>query len=254
MNTGVPWPVDVVDTTVAWHRVLAMQTKLHRWATTDPGRRFDDVFNLVHDPAFLLAAWDRVRGNKGGRTAGVDGIVPRYVALEDVTGMLADLRQQVKSGEFTPLPARRRGTDPIRLVAPARQPVAAGCPHPAPASCRSPRLPAPRWKFRHPLSKGTVMLLAHAVTLAEARSYVATLADNAVTIDASIEYDRVLLQIDFIHGDLIPAISPVEVTDRDVLFTVAESAIEDLATHGIDSLTVELVLDMLYAARELDAP
>ena len=47
---------------------------------------------------------------------------------------------------------------------------------------------------------------------------------------------------------------PVTVTDRDALFTVAESAIEDLATHGIDGLTVELVLDMLHAARELDVP
>ena len=50
------------------------------------------------------------------------------------------------------------------------------------------------------------MLLAHAVTLAEARSYVAALADAALTTDASIEYDRVLLQIDFIHGDFIPAV------------------------------------------------
>ena len=33
---------------------------LHRWAVADPGRRFDDVFNLVYDPAFLAAAWDRV--------------------------------------------------------------------------------------------------------------------------------------------------------------------------------------------------
>ena len=98
------------------------------------------------------------------------------------------------------------------------------------------------------------MLLAHAVTLAEARSYVAALADNALTTDASIEFDRVLLQIDFIHGDYIPGISLVPVTDRDVLFEVAESAIEDLVRHGIDSLTVELVLDMLWAARELDAP
>ena len=96
------------------------------------------------------------------------------------------------------------------------------------------------------------MLLAHALTLAEARSYVAALADNALTTDASIEYDRVLLQIDFIHGDLIPAIAPVPVTDRDVLFGVAESAIEDLVEHGIDGLTVELVLDMLHAAHALD--
>lgn len=97
-------------------------------------------------------------------------------------------------------------------------------------------------------------MLAHALTLAEARSYVAALADHAVTIDASIEYDRVLLQIDFIHGDLIPAIAPVPVTDREALFDVAEAAIEDLVDHGIDGLTVELVLDMLYAAREMDAP
>ena len=98
------------------------------------------------------------------------------------------------------------------------------------------------------------MLLAHAVTLGQARSYVAALADAAVTADASIEYDRVLLQIDVIHGDHMPGISPVPLTDRDVLFEVAESAIEELAGHGIDSLTVELVLDMLWAARELDAP
>jgi hypothetical protein len=98
------------------------------------------------------------------------------------------------------------------------------------------------------------VLLAHAVTLGQARAYVAALADAALTTDASIEYDRVLLQIDFIHGDYTPGISPVSVTDRDVLFEVAESAIEDLARHGIDSLTVELVLDMLWAARELDAP
>lgn len=73
MNTGVPWPADVKG---AWHRVLVMQTKLHRWATADPGRRFDDLFNLVYDPAFLVVAWDRVRSNRGGRTAGVDGVVP----------------------------------------------------------------------------------------------------------------------------------------------------------------------------------
>ncbi len=105
MNAGVPWPADVTE---AWHRVLGMQTKLHRWATTDPGRRFDDVFNLVHDPAFLMAAWDRVRGNKGGRTAGVDGIAPRSVAPEQVLGMLTELRESVKGGEFTPERVRQK--------------------------------------------------------------------------------------------------------------------------------------------------
>ncbi|MEV6653961.1 ABC transporter permease subunit [Streptomyces sp. NPDC051219] len=34
----------------------------------DPGRRFDDLFNFVHDPATLLVAFDRVAGNQGART------------------------------------------------------------------------------------------------------------------------------------------------------------------------------------------
>ncbi len=57
-------------------RVSEMQVKLHRWAAADPGRRFDDLFNLVHDPATLLVAFERVAGNTGARTPGVDGLSP----------------------------------------------------------------------------------------------------------------------------------------------------------------------------------
>ena len=99
------------------------------------------------------------------------------------------------------------------------------------------------------------MLLAHAVTLAEARSYVAALADLARTFDASVEYERVLLQLDWIHGDEFPGLDTTGLTDdRDVLYAVAESAIEELADHGVDALQVELVLDMLDAARAKDVP
>ncbi len=49
----------------AERRVLEIQTKLHRWAGDDPHRRFDDLFNLVADPAFLMVAWFRVRGKQG---------------------------------------------------------------------------------------------------------------------------------------------------------------------------------------------
>ena len=65
MNIGAPWP-GLIE---AEHRVLVMQTKLHRWAKADPGRRFDDLANLVYDPAFLVTAWNRVRGNKGAYTS-----------------------------------------------------------------------------------------------------------------------------------------------------------------------------------------
>lgn len=104
MNTGVSWP----ELGPATARVLSMQTKLHQWAAADPGRRFDDVFNLVHDPAFLVVAWGRVRGNKGARTAGVDGIAPRDVDAETVRDMLSDLRDAVKARQFVPQMVREK--------------------------------------------------------------------------------------------------------------------------------------------------
>jgi RNA-directed DNA polymerase len=75
----------------------------------DPGRRFDDLFNLVHDPATLQVAFDRVAGNRGARSAGVDGLTVGAVAEQTgVPGFLEDLRAQLKSGSFMPLPVRER--------------------------------------------------------------------------------------------------------------------------------------------------
>src|SRR3954447_11538568 len=103
VNTGAPWP----DLSQALPRVLAMQTKLHRWATADPGRRFDDLANLVYDPAFLTVAWDRVRGNAGARTAGVDQIAPRSVG-SGAAELLADLRHDLTTGQFFPERVREK--------------------------------------------------------------------------------------------------------------------------------------------------
>jgi len=90
-------------------RVLGIQTKLHRWAVAEGGRRFDDLFNLVADPAFLMVAWDRVRSNRGARTAGVDGSTARYIqVVRGEESFLAELRADLRSGRFTPLPARER--------------------------------------------------------------------------------------------------------------------------------------------------
>jgi RNA-directed DNA polymerase len=103
VNTGAPWP----DLDEAELRVRAMQTKLHQWATSDPGRRFDDLFNLVDDPAFLVTAWNRVRVNKGARSAGVDGIAPRSIA-PGAEEFLAGLQAGLKARRFTPTQAREK--------------------------------------------------------------------------------------------------------------------------------------------------
>ena len=39
----------------------------------------DDLFNLVCDPAVLTVAWERVAGNKGSRTPGVDGSTVTWI-------------------------------------------------------------------------------------------------------------------------------------------------------------------------------
>ena len=64
----------------SWARVPEMQAKLHRWAVADPGRRFDDLFNFVYDPAMLIVAYERVAGNRGAGTPGVDGLTVTGVA------------------------------------------------------------------------------------------------------------------------------------------------------------------------------
>ncbi len=93
----------------ARERVLGIQSKLHRWARDDADRVFDDLFNLVSDPGFLLVAWDRVRGNRGARTAGVDGATASSVVESvGVEVFLDSLRSSLRDGSFRPLPVRER--------------------------------------------------------------------------------------------------------------------------------------------------
>jgi RNA-directed DNA polymerase len=93
----------------AERRVREIQTKLHRWSCGDPHRRFDDLFNLIADPAFLLVAWDRVRGNKGARTPGVDGkTAPSIQHGQGVEDFLDQVRTSLKDRSFRPLPVRER--------------------------------------------------------------------------------------------------------------------------------------------------
>ncbi|QOC93887.1 reverse transcriptase domain-containing protein [Micromonospora craniellae] len=103
MNTGVPGP----EAELAEDRVLRIQTKLHQWAIDDPDRRFDDLWNLVCDPAVLVVAWRRVRGNRGKRSAGVDGVRPDAIEVPEA-GFIAELRADLKARRFTPMPVRER--------------------------------------------------------------------------------------------------------------------------------------------------
>ena len=138
MNTDAPWP----SLDEARARVLGIQAKLHRWATDSPDRRFDDLFNLVADPAFLTVAWDRVRGNRGARSAGVDGVKPRSIVAGEVA-FLRRLRDDLKARRFEPLPVRQR-----MIPKSERQAPHAGHPHrPGPGRAGQ-REAGPRADFR----------------------------------------------------------------------------------------------------------
>ena len=97
------------------------------------------------------------------------------------------------------------------------------------------------------------MLLPHAQTLAQARSYLAALSDRASTIDASSAYEHVLIELDRIHGDECPSADAEGLAkDRAILLAVATSALEELEQYDVDPLTIELIIAMLDDAYALD--
>ena len=104
MNTGAPFP----SVEAAQERVLHFQRKLHEWASNDAERGFRDLWNLVCDPATLVVAWSRVSRNRGSRTAGIDAATRRHVEALGVERFLRELRDELKAGEFRPLPVRER--------------------------------------------------------------------------------------------------------------------------------------------------
>jgi RNA-directed DNA polymerase len=103
VNTPAPVLVDEAEL-----RVLGWQTKLHRWAGEDENKRFGDLFNLLCDPATFLVAWDRVKRNRGSKTAGVDGETRKRIEQAGVEKVLGELRQSLRDGSYAPLPVRER--------------------------------------------------------------------------------------------------------------------------------------------------
>jgi RNA-directed DNA polymerase len=105
VNTGATgWP-NVSEASVVVRRI---QDKLHCWAGADGAHRFDDLYNLVCDPAVLTMAWERVAGNKGARTAGVDRATVAWIETRyGVQAFLHEVRDQLRSRTFTPSRVRQ---------------------------------------------------------------------------------------------------------------------------------------------------
>ncbi|MFD4323569.1 hypothetical protein ACFWQC_02975 [Nocardioides sp. NPDC058538] len=94
------------------------------------------------------------------------------------------------------------------------------------------------------------MLLAHAIALAEARSYLAALADQSDALKTTVAYDDALLYLDSIHADQVPALELLPPLETGLLHVLTEKALTDLAPFGLDPLHLELLLAMIGDARE----
>jgi RNA-directed DNA polymerase len=105
VNTGARW----VSPQAASERVRGIQRTLHKWASDDRDRGFSDLHNLVRDPATLLVAWRRVRGNRGSRPAGIDGQTAYEIEVRlGVQRFLGELREELRAGTFRPLAVKER--------------------------------------------------------------------------------------------------------------------------------------------------
>jgi RNA-directed DNA polymerase len=122
VNTGAPSSTPLLTLEEAEARVLGIQTKLHRWATDDSDRRVADLFNLVGDPAVLLVAWRRVKGQQGG-AHGWGGRPDRL--LHPAAAWRGELSRRaarrLKARGFWPLPVRERlipkpGSGKLRML------------------------------------------------------------------------------------------------------------------------------------------
>ena len=58
-------------------------------------------------PAFLVVGWRRVRGNRGARTAGVDGVARRSLPPR-AERLLVGLRDDLKARRFVPQRVRQK--------------------------------------------------------------------------------------------------------------------------------------------------
>jgi RNA-directed DNA polymerase len=106
LNSDMPWP-SVEDAKL---RVLDIQRKLHQWSKADGEKRFHDLFNLVCDRAALVVAWNRVRSNRGSKTAGVDGATRWHLEHRlGVAPFLEEILSSLKARTYRPLPVREHG-------------------------------------------------------------------------------------------------------------------------------------------------
>ena len=89
-----------------WDWLRIEQRKLYARSEKQVDYVFRKLWGLVIDPRNLRMALARVAGNRGRRTAGVDGITVAMVTKR-AEEFIAELRLELRSGTYRPSPVRR---------------------------------------------------------------------------------------------------------------------------------------------------
>lgn len=76
---------------------------LAKLAKEDPQKRFNRLYRLLRQPEFLLLALEKIQGNKGVRTPGVDGQLMAEVTPKEIL----KLSQELANRTYQPQPVRR---------------------------------------------------------------------------------------------------------------------------------------------------
>lgn len=96
-----------VATTADRRWLLNEQKKLYLRSWTEPSFTFRKLWGLVTDPHNLRCAFSRVAGNRGRRTAGMDGKAVHQITVSGADRFLEQVRTDLRSGAFHPSPVRR---------------------------------------------------------------------------------------------------------------------------------------------------
>ena len=76
---------------------------LHKLAKREPSKRFEYLWELATDPAWLMQAWEEIRSNTGSMTAGTDSTMATDIGPERIQS----LSKRLKTGQYRPKPVRR---------------------------------------------------------------------------------------------------------------------------------------------------